>query len=750
MDVNPQGGEPAGQDQHSQEQHEQDQHEQDQHSQGSEGVSRRAVLQYAGVGAGAVLAGRALAGQPAGAAVISKAAAAAGSAKLAAFASNPPFSFTYGGQASSVLLKRWRRTAGAVSSRGGKVSQSITWADPNGGLRVRADLVIYPAYDAVEWTVYFTNTATTTSAHLGDVLAVDTVLNASTTTAYTLHHFNGSADLADDYAPIDTALTTGDGEVLYPNGGRPSNGTWPYFNVSWAGHGVMAAIGWPGQWTAQFTPDSQRGLVLQAGMSNRDPAQGAYDSIADAQLLDTTLEPGEQIRTPLMVLMNWAGSDWTRAQNSWRHWMWEYNLPRFGGVLPEPIAPTTGGLTLFPTQEQELSAIADYVAHDTTTDRGGFYTHYWVDAGWYEIPDGSTNWADGVGNWFPDPTRFPQGMGPTFTAAAKHGMKSLLWSEPERVMPDTWLADNHPDWLIAQPGVAAADQTYLLNFGNPAALTWLISHFDWLIKTQGASGQSLAVFRQDFNMDPLSYWNTADSPGRTGMTQIRHVLGHMTFWDTLKQRHPAMWVDSCASGGRRNDLETMRRAVPLLRSDYQFEPVGNQSQTYGISFWLPYYGTGVGPQATNDGAWGSPEYVVLSSLAPCYASSVTLSTVTDADWAELRGMNEIFGRIKDDLLYSDFYPLTPFSLDNDVWLAFQFDRPGAGSGAVQAFRRADATSTSVTLKLAGLNPGRRYTVQQLNGAGSTVTRTGQSLMRQGLAVTLPDPGSVAVFHYARA
>ena len=160
-------------------------------------------------------------------------------------------------------------------------------------------------------------------------------------------------------------------------------------------------------------------------------------------------------------------------------------------------------------------------------------------------------------------------------------------------------------------------------------------------------------------------------------------------------------------------------------------------------------GTGVGPQAPGGSDWGSAEYVVLSSLAPCYASSVTPATATEADWAELRRMNEIFGQIKDELLYSDFYPLTPFSLDDDVWLAFQFDRPGVGSGVVQAFRRAGATSTTVTLKLAGLDPDRRYTVELLTGARGTATRTGESLMRPGLTVRLADPGSVAVFRYAR-
>ena len=124
-----------------------------------------------------------------------------------------------------------------------------------------------------------------------------------------------------------------------------------------------------------------------------------------------------------------------------------------------------------------------------------------------------------------------------------------------------------------------------------------MDRFDSIITGQAAEGHTLDVFRQDFNMDPLDYWNAKDVPGRTGMTQVKHVTGHLAFWDELRKRHPQLWIDSCASGGRRNDLETMRRSVPLLRSDYQFEPTGNQCQTYGISLWLPYFGTGVGPQS---------------------------------------------------------------------------------------------------------------------------------------------------------
>jgi hypothetical protein len=40
-------------------------------------------------------------------------------------------------------------------------------------------------------------------------------------------------------------------------------------------------------------------------------------------------------------------------------------------------------------------------------------------------------------------------------------------------------------------------------------------------------------------------------------------------WDELRQRHPKLTIDNCASGGRRIDLETCSRSYPLWRSDTQ-------------------------------------------------------------------------------------------------------------------------------------------------------------------------------------
>ena len=719
-------------------------------------IGRRDFLRLAGATTAATVAARII-GSPATAASVPYTPGRTDWASISTFVSDPPFSFVYGGHASRTLLPAWPTKVESVSVSPERVQHSVTWEDRVSGLQVEANVVQYPGFAAREWTVWFTNTGTRRTPPLTLVLGADAIINPSNTATYILHHFNGSADQATDYAPMEAQLALGRRHLLYPFGGRPSNRTWPYFNLDWGKRGAMVAVGWPGQWTAELLPDASQGLVLRAGMTSADPQTKPYQDIEDAHLLATTLEPGEQVRTPLIVVMDWAAPNWSIAQNSWRRWMWQFNLPRYAGKLPTPILTTSGAISLYPDQSEELSTISEYAGERTTKDHGGFYTHWWVDAGWYAIPlkavmFSTDPWFYGVGNWYPDPVRFPKGVKTTFEAAASHGMKSILWSEPERAMASTWIADNHPTWLLGPSGPVrhaneiAPDVSYLVNFGNPSALKWMIDHFDWLITTQGATGNGIDVFRQDFNMDPLVNWNAADPPGRRGMTQMRHVLGHLAFWDEMLQRHPGMWIDSCASGGRRNDLETMRRAVPLWRSDYQYDPTAAQCQTYGISFWLPYFGAVIDPQVTNGGQYGPADYVVRSAFAPCFISDIDPDLATAADWQLLRAANEEFLQIKDDLLYSDFYPLTGYSVSLDVWLAFQYNRPARGSGVVEVFRRPGSSSSVGSFRLQGLVADRHYGLKNLI-TDEVEVRTGASLMKQGLVVRLPRAPDAAIFSY---
>ena len=122
--------------------------------------------------------------------------------------------------------------------------------------------------------------------------------------------------------------------------------------------------------------------------------------------------------------------------------------------------------------------------------------------------------------------------------------------------------------------------------------------------------------------------------------------------------------------------------------------------------------------------------------------------ISAGDWTKdeskragtIRGYTEV--RRIGPLMLGDYYPLTPYSLDKTSWIAWQFHRADWNEGVVQAFRRTEAASETLTVKLRGLDPQQHYEIENLDG-GKEV-RTGAELMR-GLDITLRDKPAAAVF-----
>lgn len=238
---------------------------------------------------------------------------------------------------------------------------------------------------------------------------------------------------------------------------------------------------------------------------------------------------------------------------------------------------------------------------------------------------------------------------------------------------------------------------------------------------------------------PLPAWRGHDAIDRQGMTENLYVQGHLAFWDELRRRNPDLCIDSCASGGRRNDLETMRRAVPLLRSDFQFPQMegvveGNQGHTYGLSFWLPFQGTG---------AYFYDSYSFRSFYLPCFGMGLLTPDNTSAQRQAYDECRKIA-----PIMLGDYYPLTPYSLKSDHWIAWQFNGPAQGDGVIQVFRRAQCEDTAQTYRLKGIDPTARYEVTNFDVEGVTKV-SGKDLLEQGLVVEIMDTPGAAVITYQR-
>ncbi|MBN2293985.1 MAG: alpha-galactosidase [Pirellulales bacterium] len=616
----------------------------------------------------------------------------------------PPFSFNYGGKPSSELLKTWKLDRRRRQLDENRSEHTLTYTDPKTGLVVRCAAIEYHDFPTVEWTLYFKNSGGQDTPILAGIQALDECLERNRDANFILHHHTGSPCTPEDYRPWKTPLKPGIKQRFAPPGGRPTDSVLPYFNLEDGSEGRIIVVGWSGQWAAEFLRDESTGLHLRAGQ----------------ELTHFTLHPGEEVRTPMIVLQFWKG-DRVRSQNIWRRWMLAHNLPRSGGKLPPPIFPMASAWACTDMMKhsiEDFKQIIDrYLAEGLKPD------YWWLDAGWYPCRNLWTN----TGTWEVDRMRYPHGLRPAADHAHAKDIGFILWFEPERVAPGTWLYEKRPQWLLG-----SGNGNRLLNLGNPDVRTWLIERVDKIITEQGVD-----LYRQDFNMDPLGCWRGNDTKGRQGITEIRYVEGYLAFWDELRRRHPKMLIDSCASGGRRNDLETLRRAVPLLRSDWVLNPVSDQGQTYGIASWIPFHGTTIRE---------ADQYTIRSALCPAPTACWDIRR-NDLDHAMLR---RVMGQWRKFAPYyfGDYYPLTPYSLQDDAWIAWQFDCPESGEGMVQAFRRAKSPYEAARFALQGLIPDAQYILTDLDTEKSQ-TISGRELLEKGVRIDFETRPDSAVITYRR-
>jgi len=621
--------------------------------------------------------------------------------------------------------------------------QPRRWAGVE-GLSVCAETVVYDDFPAVEWTLYLANEGREDTSILEDIQALDALLPLTAQDPCVVHYANGALCSVHDFAPKQRTLTPNGTLRLRPGGGRSSSEVLPFFNVDLGGRGFVLAIGWTGEWAAEFTRDAQGRLCVRVGVDH-------------AHL---TLHPGEEIRTPSVLLVSWEGDRW-RGQNLLRRLILKHHRPApHGKPLVPPLCNGNWGGT---PAEVHLDNIRKIIEHKLP------FEVYWIDAEWFGKPG---HWMENAGNWEPREDLYPDGFRPISDLLHASGMRFLLWFEPERVAPGTPIAEEHPEWLLEVPpdqAVTWADYgghmspeewvyweskrnqlnagDRLFNLGDPDARRWLTDFLSQKIDEFG-----IDCLRWDSNIAQLEYWRHADPPDRLGITEIRYIEGQCALWDELLTRHPGLTIDNCASGGRRIDLESIRRSTPLWRTDYAVghrDPTPTQCHTLGLLPWVPLNGTGGGYLRDMD-RYGLRSVMCASLAAGLHGHGDAQQPLIPEDYpfAHARALLEEYLQIREYFL-GDFYPLTEYSLAEDAWMAYQLDRPEAGDGLVVVLKRPRSPFTRAVLQLQGLQSEVEYEVTNLD-ANETLMRRGQDLREEGLPVELTHNPDSALLRYRRA
>ena len=683
----------------------------------------------------------------------------------------PPFSFTYGGVPSAKLLPRWRFSKTVLES--GRTDESLisyTWTDPGSGFQVEARVKRFSDWNAAEWVLLFRNTGKKDTPQIASVRTVDLTQPAGEEVFFA----DGPYFSAADFRSRDTLLSPGQTLHLEPDGGRSSSHTMPYFNVRTPSGGIVYGIGWTGSWSADISCTSgYAAMYPRRGSRSAIYSQQAASCRVSAGLrdFDSYLRPGEEIRAASVFMVPWQGEDRMDGQNRMRRFILAHHHPEASGQpVKAPILSSFDHNGPWPCDEfacltafQAEATIRQYQFYGTQADA------FWLDAGWYDRAADYMNgywWHSAVGNWTPDPRRFPDGIAPIADAAHAAGCKLLLWYEPERANVDSDWAHAHPEWMLAASGAPAVpldepvDSAFIVNLGNPQALEWVCGEI-----VKSLTENKIDIYRQDFNIMPEPFWLNNDEPGRRGMTEVKYIAGLYSYLDFLHTQLPYLIIDNCAGGGRRLDFEMVSRGIALWRSDYSNYIDGLQCHGYYLNQWLPVHCTCV--------ASGDP-YDYRSTLGAGVNFTWGTRSRNGLSIEGEKALIRLYRGLKDYFL-EDFYPLSGYGdiTGDDQWLAYQLDRPSDGTGIVVAFRRSASPDSVYAVALRGLDPDAEYVLRfdpdvaapgreirlghkpdtaslsSLPAAtGNLMTVKGRTLS-EGLALTLPEPRTSLLLRYSK-
>jgi alpha-galactosidase len=644
-----------------------------------------------------------------------------------------PFSFDYGGKPAKEFLPSWQRSETVHPLSEGRTLRTITYRDLASHLEVSREITTFPEKNVIAWVLRLHNGGAQDSPILKNILPLDLDIHVPASDAVIFHGAHGSSSGVMDYVPVDNDLRAGKrvqlSHYILENGAHKGSYI-PFFNLQYAGGGVVGAVGWTGQW------------VLSAERTSH-----AVELKSGQELTHLMLHAGESIRTPSILLIQWNGTDRLVGQNTLRRILLSYYAARVDGKLAMPpvahtwayalifdgIAKKTGQNPLdilptvtdqdlggkggrgFPGPNDALNAVTEKNQLEVIRNMPAMGIEaYWLDAGWME-----GLWPDGRGSWVTN-KNFPDGLGPLGEAAHQKGLKFLLWFEPEGVGPGSVIAREHPEWVLHHPGEGRLGGIF--RFGDPVADKWMTD-----LMAKRIQDWHVDIFRMDHNTNPVPFW------------RIRQIEGLYAMWDGLLQRFPHLVIDNANWRETGPDIEAMRRTLgSLTRSEVTNggvpKPIADQAHTAELSMWVPFDSNILnGADAYNFRSTATTGVGIGLDLQSPYAPIGELGKAI----AELKMLRPFW--------LGDYYPLTPINLQPDIWCGWQFNRPDLKGGFAMFFRRPMSGQTTYEAKLQGIDPKASYQVSfaETFDAGPKRVMKGTELAHLKVSINKA-PGSLLV------
>ena len=458
-----------------------------------------------------------------------------------------------------------------------------------------------------------------------------------------------------------------------------------------------------------------------------------------------TLDPGKTFTTPRAVLV-WSERGRGEVSREFHRWARRHLMPHGGDLHPVLLNSWEG--SYFSFTEQTLLDMMDGVK-----EMGG--EMFVLDDGWFGrgkyARDDKNRDKTGLGDWTVNPEKLPRGLGWLAGEANARGLKFGLWVEPEMVNVRSWLAEEHPDWILREKNrplaLGRGGTQVVLDMTNPAVRDNLYGQLDAVYSTM----PTLAYVKWDSNQNIVNPGSTYLAADRQPNLWYDYTIGLYELLARLQAKRPGVMVQACASGGGHMDFVFLRYADEFWTSD-DTDPLRRVYIQWGASQFYPACAMACHVTA-------SPNHQTKRETPLKYRFDVAMTgrlgfelhpkDLTPDEVAFAKAAVADYKRIRPVVQQGDLYRLaSPYEKPLS---AMMYVDEAKSAAALFALGLDRAEEVSETLCLRGLEAGAQYEVREINCGNSCHAElpagsvSGRDLMEKGLAVRLVGKYDSAAF-----
>ena len=507
----------------------------------------------------------------------------------------------------------------------------------------------------------------------------------------------------------------------------------PWFAIDHEGqndpdHGGVwfGALGWSGSWEITVEQDQVQHVRVSGGFNSFD--FGYY------------LEKGQSLRTPYFYA-GYTNDGIGGASRLMHRFEIDSILPHAPEPPLRPVLYNSWEATEFNVDEAGQIALAEKAA-SIGVER------FVMDDGWF----GERN-SDhaGLGDWFPNPQKFPHGLKPLIDKVHALGMSFGLWVEPEMVNPDSQLYREHPDWVLNFPNRPRTEgrNQLVLNLARPDVRAWVFNTLNNLLNEN-----AIDFLKWDYNRNWSEPGWPQVPPDQEKNVYVDFIRNYYSILAELRERHPKLEIESCSGGGSRVALGVMRYTDEVWPSDntdaYDRLLIQNgftYAYTPGVMMaWV-----------TGSPSWAnhrtlSLEYRFLSSMQGSLGVGANLSDWTADDFATARKMIAQYKAIRKTVQRGDLYRLIEPTDGSEESATEYVGRDGRQTVVFAFLHSSSELYPYPRLYLRGLEPDVTYRVTAMDGRladGTPAEASGVYWMQHGIDVELMGDFQAAAFTFER-